>query len=101
MGLRYYPLGSEDSQNESSSSSSSAEDDGNDEVTSDVKQPATVPPASNSSKYSDLLVTCMLVWSYHMPDGEISNHCIQQRNSINTKLVHYGHSTLLVDTAAI
>ena len=80
MGLRYYPLGSEDSQNESSSSSSSAEDDGNDEVTSDVKQPATVPPASNSSKYSDLLVTCMLVWSYHMPDGENNPQSLHSTN---------------------
>ena len=63
MGLSYHPLGSEDSQNESSSSSSE-EDDDNDEVTSDIKQPATVPPASSNSKYSDL--SSMLVWSYYI-----------------------------------
>lgn len=48
-----YPLGSEDSQNESSSSSSSSDDDDDnedDEVTAGEKQPTVVPSSKTGKK---------------------------------------------------
>jgi len=51
-GLSYYPLGSDDSLNESSSSSS-CDDDDDDETTSS-KQSAAIPSASSKSSKSPI-----------------------------------------------